>query len=87
MPPVAIAVVSSVAGSLVTGAGIGGALFGAGLLGSFGAAIIADTIIGGLIGLGISQIGNRAITPKPKKSGGGGGAEAEAKVTQTCKED
>lgn len=72
MPPIAIAVAAAAASSAAAGIGIGGALFGAGILGSFGAAIIADTVFGALVGFAVSTLGNSLLAGGGGKRGGGG---------------
>jgi len=68
MPPVAVAVAAAAAGSFAAGAGIGGALFGAGILGSFGSAVIADSVFGLITSFAVNQLGGALL--------GGGGNKA-----------
>lgn len=70
MPPAVLAVGAALAGSAAAGAGIGGALFGAGILGSFGAAVLADSVVGLLTTFAINSLGSALLTKKPKSTGG-----------------
>lgn len=77
--PVAIPFAAAAAGYGATTLGVGGALFGAGLLGSFGAAVIADSVFGFVVSAAVNQLGSRALSKKPKQNSFG--AEAAGRAT------
>lgn len=86
MPAIAVAVAAAAASSAAAGLGIGGALFGAGILGSFGAAVLADTVFGALVGFAVSTLGNSLVAGGGKKSGGAiAGSSLDSGVQQVVR--
>lgn len=72
MPAVVVAVAAAAVSSAATTLGVGGALFGAGILGSIGAAVVADSVFGAVAGFAVNKIGGSLLAGGGKKSSGGG---------------
>lgn len=86
MPAAIVPVVASVVGSAAAGAGIGGALFGAGFLGSFGAAVLADSIFGTIVSFAINRVGGSLTSQKSKnKQSANVGAELQTGIKQVVR--
>jgi hypothetical protein len=86
MPAVAVAVAASAAASAASGLAIGGSLFGAGILGSFGAAVLADSIFGSLVGFAVQRIGGSLLGQKSKnKASANLGADLQSGLKQVVR--
>lgn len=86
MPPVAVAVAAAAAASAAGGLAVGGALFSAGLLGSFGAAIVADSIFAAVVGFAVQSVGGSLVGQKSKrKSAPNLGADLQQGIKQVVR--
>lgn len=85
MPAVAVAVAAAAASSAASSLAIGGALFSAGFLGSFGAAVVADSIFSAVVGFGVQKIGGALLGQTGKKKSSNLGGELQSGLKQTVR--